>query len=96
MKKRIWSILLVLCMALALFPFGALAADREDFSPYQRLVDDIVVETPAEITGTFFDFDDDGVSELIALRPPYRGFDPRLEIYDLAKDGDRWYYPNML
>ena len=96
MKKRIWSILLVLCMALALFPFGALAADREDFSPYQRLVDDIVVETPAEITGTFFDFDDDGVSELIALRPAYRGYDPRLEIYDLAKDGDRWYYPNML
>ncbi len=71
MKKRILSIALALLMVLALLPFGALAAEKEDFSAYEKLIGQLMYESKGTIYGTFFDFDNDGQSELIVIRPGF-------------------------
>ena len=72
MKKRILSITLAVLMVLALLPFGALAADTEDFSPYTNLIRQLMEEKDEPFYGTFFDFDGDGQSEMI-VASPYHG-----------------------
>ena len=77
MKKRIWSILLVLCMALALFPFGALAANGLEgyaevlngyFDPERGRGGKSIAEQH-DCYGTYFDVDGDGSLELVLVAP---------------------------
>ena len=84
MKKRVLSIALALLMVLALLPFGALAAEKEDFSAYEKLIGQLMYESKGTIYGTFFDFDNDGQSELIVIRPGFERYGPRVEIYSAA------------
>ena len=67
MKKRVWSILLALCMALTLLPFGAFAADGDDYdlAAYADSIREIMNEVDGTAYGTFADLDQDGVPELI-------------------------------
>ena len=74
MKKRIWSILLVLCMALALFPFGALAANglegyAEVLNPYYAEVLNPYHDAKDAVYGTYYDLSGDGSPELILIAP---------------------------
>ena len=69
MKRRVLSIALVLLLAFALLPFGAFAADTEDFSPYTNLIRQLMEEKDEPFYGTFFDFDGDGQSEMIVASP---------------------------
>ena len=55
MKKKLISALLLLCMALSLLPFGALAADFTDLEPgayYLEAVDWALKHNPVITKGT--------------------------------------------
>ena len=63
MKKRLWSFLLALCMALTLLPFGALAA--KDPTAYIPRIREVIKRSSETAYGTFFDLNQDGSPELI-------------------------------
>ena len=78
MKKRILSITLALMMVLALLPFGALAAEDYDLSPYAEVLEPL----GADVYGTYFDLDGDQSPELILTQGDSESF--VLNIYTLA------------
>ena len=67
MKKRILSITVALMMVLALLPFGALAAEGEDYdlSAYADDIKEIMNGLEGTVYGTFADLDQDDLPELI-------------------------------
>ena len=69
MKKRILSLSLALLMLLALLPFGAFAAEENDYTPYVKLLRILQGEARGTIYGGFADFNGDGISELVLTYP---------------------------
>jgi len=90
MKKRILSLSLALLMIFALLPFGAFAA--ESFAPFDKLVRQVMYETEGTVYATFFDFDEDGKSEIVLARPAYNGMNPKAQIFKWGVDGKGEYY----
>ncbi|MBQ9045368.1 MAG: S-layer homology domain-containing protein [Oscillospiraceae bacterium] len=84
MKKRVLSILLTLLLACSLFTIGASAAER--FSPYEGLLRQVLYETWGMGCGTFVDFDGDGQSELIFVRPAKDDRGPIVYVYRAHED----------
>ena len=78
MKKRILSITLALMMVLALLPFGAMAAEDYDLSPYAEVLEPL----GADVYGTYFDLDGDQSPELLLTQGDSESF--VLNIYTLA------------
>ena len=84
MKKRILSLALALLLALSLLCVGAAAA--ESFEPYERLLRQTLYETWGMGYGMFIDFDGDGQSELLFVRPAKDDRAPKVQVYRAKKD----------
>ena len=78
MKKRMLSITLALLMVLALLPFGALAAEDYDLSPYAAVLEGL----GADVYGTYFDLDGDKSPELLLTQGDGNSFN--VSVYTLA------------
>ena len=78
MKKRILSITLTLMMVLALLPFGALAAEDYDLSPYAAVLEGL----GADVYGTYCDLNGDKSPELIVTQGDGNSFN--VSVYTLA------------
>ena len=78
MKKRILSITLALIMVLALLPFGALAAEDYDLSPYAEALEPL----GADAYGTYIDLNGDKSPELIVTQGDGNSFN--VSVYTLA------------
>ena len=78
MKKRILSITLALMMVLALLPFGALAAEDYDLSPYAAVLEGL----GANVYGTYFDLNGDKSPELLLTQGDGNSFN--VSVYTLA------------
>ena len=84
MKKRLFCILLALCLLAPLFPTIARAA--EDLSPYVAVLEDAMKNDPdAEHFGEamFFDLDDSAPRELILVRCPEDAAHAVLEVWTI-------------
>ena len=78
MKKRMLSITLALMMVLALLPFGALAAEDYDLSPYAAVLEGL----GADVYGTYCDLNGDKSPELIVTQGDGNSFN--VSVYTLA------------
>ena len=78
MKKRILSITLAVLLVLALLPFGALAAEDYDLSPYAAVLESF----GANVYGTYCDLNGDKSPELIVTQGDGNSFN--VSVYTLA------------